>query len=287
MTLSIVVLNYKTQELTIQTIQSIYQHYKEEFIQNNFELIVVDNASHDHSVEAIKKFLSSIKNAYLVENDKNVGFAKGNNIGVAKARGEFLLFLNSDVELKDQGITKMLEYLAKNTDVVIAGGKLMDRNGRIENTAGNFFHLPEVFFMLIFGERYNIARWNSEKIQEADWVSGGLMMIRKKIFQNVKGFDENFFMYMEDMELCFRVKRYGKVVYFPHIEAIHKGQGSSNRSFAIVNIYKGLLYFYKKHKSIWEYGIVYFLLKTKALAAIGIGTVTNNTYLVRTYKQTL
>lgn len=114
------------------------------------------------------------------------------------------------------------------------------------------------------------------------------MMIRQELFGKLKGFDEHFFMYMEDMEICFRAKKLGFSTYFyPDVNVLHKELGSSNRTFAVVNIYKGLLFFYKKHKSLLEYQIVKRLLFFKAIAAILIGFISRNNYLTVTYRKAL
>jgi GT2 family glycosyltransferase len=126
------------------------------------------------------------------------------------------------------------------------------------------------------------------KKTSVDWVSGGFMLIRASVFKKLGGFDEHFFMYIEDMELCYRLKKAGlKVIYYPEAKAKHVGQASSNRTFAIINIFKGISYFYKKHRSLIEYYIVKSLLMIKALIAIFIGIVSGNAYLRRTYKQAL
>jgi len=124
--------------------------------------------------------------------------------------------------------------------------------------------------------------------KEVDWVSGGFMLIKRSVFEEMDGFDEHFFMYMEDMELCYRLKKRNKTVwYVPDARVVHIGQGSSNRSFAIVQIYKGLLYFYKKHKSHVEYLLVKFMLVLKGRMSIFVGILTNNSYLRSTYSQAL
>lgn len=113
-------------------------------------------------------------------------------------------------------------------------------------------------------------------------------MIRKELFIKLHGFDEKIFMYMEDMELCYRVKKMGKdVSFYPQIDIIHADQGSSSRSFAVVHIYSGILYFYKKHKTYMEYLLVKLLLQSKALFLILYGKLVGSAYLVATYEKAL
>ena len=114
------------------------------------------------------------------------------------------------------------------------------------------------------------------------------MMIRKGLFEKLGGFDEHFFMYMEDMELCFRAKKRGFATYFfPKTVVVHNELGSGNRTFAVLSIYKGLLYFYKKHKTFIQYILVKLLLKAKAAFAFVVGLCTQNTYLIATYRKAL
>lgn len=113
-------------------------------------------------------------------------------------------------------------------------------------------------------------------------------MIRRDVFEELGGFDEKIFMYTEDMELCYRAKERGYETYFyPDVEVLHAEHGSTNRTFAIVNIYKNLQYFYKKHKSPFEYYFVKTLLKAKAATLIIAGKIVGSKYLVETYKDAL
>ena len=130
--------------------------------------------------------------------------------------------------------------------------------------------------------------FQSKKISEVDWVSGAFMMIRREVFKKLEGFDKNMFMYVEDMELCFRVKKLGyNIVFFPESSLYHMEYGSSDRTFAIVNIYKGILYFYKKHGSPISYLIVKTMLVVKAGLLVMIGKIINNKYLTDTYSKAL
>lgn len=284
--LSIIILSYNTKDLTISCINSIINLYKKEFNDGKFEIILVDNASSDETVKKVKEHWQNFKQIRVVENKQNFGFSKGNNLGAKKAKGDVLFFLNSDTEIKDSGLLKMIEYLEKHQEVGVLGGKLINIDGTIQRSAGKFFNLWNVFLMLMGMERFGLLRFAKRQESYVDWVSGACMMIKKTLFEKIKGFDEYFFMYVEDLELCFRIKKYGyKTSFYPDIKILHKELGSSNRSFAIINIYKGLLYFYKKHKSKLEYNLIKILLMAKALILIFLGNLTRNNYLSGTYKK--
>jgi len=277
--LSIIILSYNTKNLLLKCVQSVVAKYSDQIKKNELELIVVDNASVDGSVQAIEK----VKEIKLIENKENYGFSKGNNIGAGKASGEYILFLNSDTKVEDQGLLKMIDFLDNNKNAGILGGSLLNLDGSKQSSCGNFYNLFNLTIALMAGERLGLIRKRPAKIDKVDWVSGASMMVRRNLFEKLRGFDEKLFMYMEDMELCFRAKKLGyQTFFYPEVKIIHQELGSSNRTFAIVNIYKGILYFYKKHK-IWQYPLVKIMLLTKAIAAILIGFIINNNYLKKTY----
>jgi GT2 family glycosyltransferase len=286
MDLSIIILNYNTKDLTIDCIKSINELYKEELIKGVFEIILVDNASTDESVTAFKKLKT--ENLKLVESKENLGFSKGCNLGVASARGDYLLFLNSDTKIKDQGFMKMVEYFKKNKNLGILGGALKNENGTSQLSAGKFYSLLNLFLMMLGFERLGFLRNSPRAIEEVDWVSGACLMIKRKVFKVIGGFEKELFMYGEDMELCFRARQNGfKTYFYPEIMLFHEERGSSNRSFAIINIYKSILFFYKKYKPSWQYKIARFILHSKSSILNVVGLLIHKKYLVETYGKTL
>lgn len=285
--LSIIILSYNTKELVIECIQSILDHYKDQFEKDVFEIILLDNASTDNSAKEIEKKFDKAKNFLIVKSESNNGFSKGNNIGARKAKGKYLLFLNSDTVLLDKGLNGMVEYMGRHSEIGVLGGKLENENGTSQNSAGRFFNIINTFLTLFFGDvRY--VRFSPLKDTVVDWVSGASMMVRRDIFEKIGGFDEKFFMYMEDMEFCFRMKKNGYATCFcPNVKIVHREQGSSNREFAIINIYKGIIYFYKKHKNYVQYMLVKLLLVAKACIAIAVGIFTHDTHISSTYRKAL
>lgn len=286
MDLSIIILSFNTKDLTISCINSIVAQYKQELDNGQFEIVLVDNASTDLTAEAVEKL--KIENLKLIKSNENLGFSKGCNLGAKSARGEYLLFLNSDTEIKDQGFVKMVDYLRKNEQIGVLGGALKNEDGTSQASAGKFYNLPTLFLAMIGLERLGFLRESPKQIKKVDWVSGASLMIKKKIFEKVGGFEKELFMYAEDMELCFKANKKGFPTFFyPEVTLFHKHQGSSNRTFAILNIYKGILFFYKKHKSVWEYQVVRIVLFSKALILSIIGRVLGKKYLQETYGQAL
>ena len=283
--LSVIVLSYNTKDLTKRCLSSIIDNHKEDIDKGKIELILADNGSSDGTVEEIRRS-EFLEKAKIVENGKNYGFGKGNNLASKKAEGKYALFLNSDTEALDQGFLKMVEFLENNPKIGILGGQLENRDGSKQLSAGKFYTPLNLFFSLLGFESF--VRSTPDKISRVDWVSGACMMIRRDLFEKLRGFDENYFMYMEDMDLCFRAKEEGFLTYFyEDVKVIHMQLGSSNRQFAIKNIYKGILYFYKKHGNFLSYSIVKSMIYFKAYLLIIIGRIINNKYLVDTYSKAL
>lgn len=286
--LSIIILSYNTKDLTLKCIQSVIKKYDKELEKDKIEIIVVDNASNDGSPEEILKIKNKISNIKLIENKENVGFAKGCNIGAKETMGKYILFLNSDTQVEDDGFLKMTEFLEKNPKVGILGGKLYNTDGSAQPSSGKFYNLQNLIIMLLGFERLGFLRGSPNKIQKVDWVSGACMMVRGDIFEKLAGFDEKFFMYMEDMEICFRAKKLGFSTYFyPNLRLKHKSLGSSSRTFAIINIYRGILHFYSKHKTRFEYLVVKTLLILKTKVLILVGSLTFNSDLRDRYKKAM
>ena len=290
MVLSIITLNYKKVDLTLNCIKSLYAQFGEKFGNNTIELIIVDNASGDDSVETLNKTIhqEKYKNIHVSANSENAGFGKGCNLGAKTAKGKYILFLNNDTIVKDRGIYDMVTFLEQHQEAAILGGQLCNMDGSTQSSTGNFYTLPRVFMFLLGLQRYKLIDNSPRTVSRVDWVKGGFFMIRADVFHKLKGFDENIFMYTEDMELCYRAAIAKYATYFyPHAKVLHVDQGSSNRTFAIINIYENLLYFYKKHRSNNEYIFLKTLLKTKAIFLFAIGKIFKNDYLSQTYEKAL
>lgn len=286
--LSIIILAYNSSKDIEGCIESIFSYYSKEIESGEFELVVTDNASADNTVDIVSDLKKRHKKIHFFKNEENFGFAKGLNLASKNANGEFLLYLNPDTKVINSNISSMIELANSDKKIGVIGGQIVSSNGKKELSAGRFYNLKNLFFLVMGLENFFKVRFSPKNSQSVDFVSGGFMMVKKDLFFHLKGFDDNFFMYVEDIEFCYRVKKNGyKVMFCPFAKIIHEQHGSSNRSFAIINIYKGMLYFYKKHKSKYEYFIAKILLEAKATAAIFIGIINHNSGLKQTYKRAL
>ena len=287
--LSILIISYNTKKITEECLNSIFKSLKGTLIQ--FEVIVLDNQSQDGSVAMLKKLSSRYKQLSFIESDQNLGFAKGNNLLVKRTRGKYLLFLNSDIIVLDEAIEKLYQYYRTNEGKInFLGGKLYNQDMTPQPSCGPFYSLPVIFGALFLrGDYWGLTRYSPYKPKKVDWISGACIMTRKKIFQEINGFDEKIFMYMDEIDLLYRAHRKGLTTFFyPQAKFIHLGSASSNkRTYPIIQTYQGFVYFYHKHHPKLKLNILFFMLKLKAFVSIIIGKLLRNDYLINTYEKAL
>lgn len=282
MDLSVIIVSFNTKNLLQDCLKSIFSQTKG----INYEVIVVDNGSRDGSVEMVKKLIKKNELIKLIENKKNLGFAKANNQALRQAQGEYILLLNSDTVLKDNPLSKLIRFAKKHPQAGVIGCKLLNKDGSDQPSVAPFFTLPWVFLWLLTGDRFLYS--SPPKTRQVDWVMGAALLAKKEAIDEVGLLDEKFFMYMEEVEWCYRIKKAGwEVWFYPEAEIFHLVRGSSpeGEQKAIWGIYKGLIYFYQKHFAPWQLSVLKFLLRTKAAGAWLIGILTNNHYLKGTYAE--
>jgi len=239
--LSIVILNYKTQKLVKYCIWGI----KKLKLPLKYEIIVIDNNSDDGCAEMIKKNFIDVK---FIQADENRGYAAGNNLGIKKAQGKYLLILNPDIAFLGKAIEKMYEFMENHPEIGILGPKLLNADYTLQYSCGIFpdWHLP--FYRRTFlgktknGQawlkKYLMMEWNHQENREIDWVFGACLMVRKKALDKIGLLDERFFLYLEDTDWCRRFwENNYKVVYFAKAEVIHYHQRSSAENLGL----RGLL----------------------------------------------
>lgn len=236
---SIIIINYNTKELTKNCINSVFSNFNN----NNFEIILVDNASQDGSVEMLKdNFNERIK---IVANNENFGFGPANNQGAKLAKGEYLFLLNSDTIIKSNILNESEKFFSENKEAGIIAPKLFLGDGSEQPFAfGNF---PKLFNVII--DKFKSSTPYLNEPFEVEWLSGAALIIRKKLFKQLGGFDEKFFMYFEDIDLCKRVKEINyKVFVNPKISLTHLcGKSPSIFTRRKKYYYDSQNYFYNKH----------------------------------------
>lgn len=234
-TISIIIVNYNVKDLLKECIDSIYRSV----YNGKIEIIVVDNNSKDNSI----KFLSNIfKDVIFIQNQENLGFSKANNIGFEKASGDYLLILNPDTIIQPDTLQKMSDLLDENPKIGMAGCKVLNSDGSFQLACRRSFPTPWNSFCKLFGLQkifprsklfaaYNLTYKDIDKQYEVDALIGAFMFTRKEVIEKVQGFDEDFFMYGEDLDLCFKIKKHGwKIVYSPITKITHSKGESTKRS---------------------------------------------------------
>lgn len=222
-TISVIIINYKTPELTINCVNSLLSLSASP----NKEIIVVDNAPGDGGAEKIEQEVGDkIK---LIKSETNLGFAGGNNKGTASARGDILFFLNSDTIVGEDIFTECLQTFQKQERVGVVSPRLKMEDGDYQPFA---FGLFPTFGRLVTGAtKKELTIPEGKDILEVDWVSGCALMIKKDLFQKIKGWDEQYFLYYEDIDLCKKAKEQGyKVVVNLNTELLHLGGKSLDKS---------------------------------------------------------
>ncbi len=284
MDLSIIIPSFNTKNLLDRCLKSIVHSLQTSNLK--YEIIVVDNASKDGTIELLK---SKYPRVITILNNVNTGYSKSNNLAITKAKGEYALLLNSDTVVLKDGIEQLYLY-SKNNPKLFAGGKLLNEDMSPQPSCGPFFTIPVVALILFLkGDYWGATRYSPNKIRRVDWVSGACLMGKRSSFADVGLFDENIFMYMEDIEFLYRAKLQGyTTIFYPTAQFIHTGAASSgDRRTPVVNIYRGLQYLYRKHGTPLTRTVLRFLLYAKALSAIQLGRIMRSQALVQTYEEAL
>lgn len=236
MDLSIIIVSYNTREITENCLKSIISSKWK----SDYEIIVVDNDSHDGSVEMIKEKYPQVK---LIANKSNKLFSIANNQGAEIASGRWLLLLNSDTLVKGDNLQKLLDFADTTPkDVICIGPKLLNKDGSLQSE-GNFGdshfdmivkHFKLASFLPAFLGKAILPpgtyRWNKNVVHEVGWVVGAAMMMRAHDYKKIGGLNEQLEFYGEEPEFCYRARKKGfKTWYYPHAEIIHYGGASTTK----------------------------------------------------------
>lgn len=281
------IVNWNTADLLDACLASIYRHTAG----IRFETIVFDNASADHSREVLGKY----PEVSAIFHPENSGFAAGNNRAAARARGEFLLLLNPDTEIRDNIFPELIAYL-KESPYRVLGPRLLLPDGSVQMTSGNFPGLRSMLFQNIYSLLKNIRLsaliqplaalakvpagqfigmdrwWDPTQIHPVDWVSGACMLLRREDFLEVGRFDEDFTLYAEEFELCYRLAKAGKKALYYGPGAVLHHSAASTRQFrerSHILRAQAMLRFYEKFRPGGE-TLVYRLL---VIAANALGAL--------------
>ena len=244
MKLSIVILNYNVRyflELCLKSVEAAISNI-------DAEIIVVDNNSEDDSCAMVKELFPNVK---LIENNENLGFSKGNNIGVQHAVGEYLCVLNPDTVVAEDTFLKILEFVENREKVGIVGCKLINGVGLFLPESKRKIPYVKSAFKKILGNTndYYAGDLNENEIGKVDVLVGAFMFLKREVYNEVNGFDEDYFMYGEDIDFSYRVLKAGyDNYYFGTTTVIHfKGESTLRDKFYARRFYGAMQVFYKKY----------------------------------------
>ena len=253
MDLTVIILNWNTRDDLRVSLGSIFE---QEF-RHSIEVIVADNASEDGSREMVRL---EFPKARLVEHEGNIGFCAGNNRAIPQDPGRYVLFLNADTRVTPCALDTLIDFADSAPDAGIIGPKLLNQDGslqyscrRFPNMGAGFFRntpLGRLFPKNRYTQDYLMSDWDHASMRDVDWVSGAALMIRRETLAKVGGFDEGFYMYCEDVDLCYRAQKAGwRVVYFPDSVIYHIIGRSSDQvpTRATFYFHTSMYRFYKKH----------------------------------------
>ncbi len=261
--LSIVLVNYNVKYFLEQTLLSVRKAnnaLKHTFPNDEVEVQVVDNNSLDGSRQMVREKFPEVK---LIANKENVGFAKANNQAIREAFAEYILLLNPDTVLEEDTLYKVISFMDEHPEGGGLGVKMVDGKGDFLPESKRMFPSPEVAFYKVFGlstlfphsrtfGKYHLGYLDKDETHPVDVLAGAFMLVRSKVIDEIGTLDETFFMYGEDIDFSYRIKKAGyENYYYPHTRIIHyKGESTKKHSINYVFVfYKAMIIFAKKHFS--------------------------------------
>lgn len=252
MKLTVVIVNWNTKELLKTCLSSVLENGSEAV----GKVIVVDNDSSDGSPEMVSREFPAI---HLIKNAQNLGFSHGCNQGIKESKTDYVAILNSDTVIFPKALGLLAGFMDKNEKTGALGPKLLNEDGSVQLSCRNFPSFKEATVHAFWGifnqanpftRSYRQADWDHSTEREVDWISGACMVLRKKALAEAGLFDEDYFMYLEDVDLCYRLKQAGwKVFFYPGARVTHYSGGSSRKrsSRAIIEHQKSIYHFYKTY----------------------------------------
>jgi GT2 family glycosyltransferase len=287
--LSICIPTYNARDWIEQCLESIYTHAAS----CDFEIIAIDDRSTDETVAIVR---SRFPDVTVLTNPANVGFSKTVNVGLRAARGEYLLVLNNDTWIHPGALDALVGYLDRHQDVGIVGPKVVCGDGSLQQQCRRriptplgallyFTKLSHRFAKNARFARYLMTSHDERETFDVDAVSGACMLIRRQAMDQIGLFDEQFFLYGEDMDFCWRTKLAGwKVVYHPDSVITHfGGQGGTGRRrvYATIEFHRAMWLFYRKHRApnVWfpERALVYSGITLKGAIAVMVNSFHRST----------
>ena len=247
--LSIVIVNWNTRDLLRKCLDAVYQDLPRGLV----EIWVVDNASGDGSPDMVAQDFPQVR---LIRSRENLGFASANNLALRRSSAPYVLLLNPDTEVEPGALERLLRFLDTTPEFGAAGARLLNPDGSLQLSAYPRPTLLREFWRLFHLDKikplanYPMNDWGEEAPKEVDVLMGACLMVRRKVLDEIGLFDENFFMYSEEVDLCYRIQHGGwRLAWVPQAQVIHYG-GQSTQQVAremFLQLYNGKIKFFRKH----------------------------------------
>ncbi len=278
--ISIIIVHYKVPECLREAIHSIYQADLHE----KTEIIVVDNASNDNSSQITK---TEFPDVTWIQLKQNIGFGKACNIGAKHASGKYILLLNPDTVISKTTLSVAYNLLENRPDIGLMGPKILNPDGTLQASCRRSFPTPAVAIFYFTGlsrlfpkskllSRYHMTFMDPDQSGELEAISGSFMFLRRSLFNEINGFDEIFFMYGEDLDICWRIREKGfKIWYEPSTQIIHrKGRSSAKNVIrSRIAFYEAMVLFLKKYRFSGVFPTWFIFLGILLQASLNIGTI--------------
>lgn len=251
--LSIIIVTWNTAKITQKCVQTINKFL------DNPEIIIVDNGSEDNTVELISKE----KNVKIVKNNANLGFSKANNIGLHHASNELILFMNSDIELIDDSINDLINYFKDKNNIGIIGPKFLNPDLTPQASVFPRQSAINAFKEFYLNKKNSYSKYipNTKEPIKVWAISGGCILTRKSFFESIGGWNEKYFFYFEDMDLCRKINKIGKdVMYFPKCQIIHRHGASGTKLADSQNQWRRLIPGSKKYHGLLKHYLINSIL---------------------------
>jgi len=274
MDLSVIIVNWNTKDLLCQCIDSLAQTVKK----IDTEIFVVDNGSTDGSVAAIREKFPRVR---LVENQVNLGFARANNQAISLSSGEYLLLLNPDTKVKDEAIPQMLSFMNAHAKAGLVGGQLLNADESKQNSIANFPSLAtellnKSLLRWLFPEKFPGKERDYPGPVEVESVIGACMLVRRKAVEQVGLLDEEFFLFLEETDWCYRIKKAGWEIYhIPGAKLLHF-QGKSaevEKAKARIEYYRSRYRYFRKNRGSFQTSVLSIGLIIKLLVELVFATI--------------
>jgi N-acetylglucosaminyl-diphospho-decaprenol L-rhamnosyltransferase len=270
MAVSIVIVNWNAREVLLRCLQSIRSTTTDQSI----ETIVIDNASHDDSRALIRQHFDWVT---LIENSTNIGFAAANNQGLQHSRNPYILLLNPDTELQPNALQLLHQFMIDQPRCGAAGARLLNPDGTLQPSAFPMPSLRREVWRLLHLDAikpyalYPMSRWPIDAARSVDSVQGACVIVRRAALDQIGLFDEDYFIYSEEIDLCYRLRTAGwSIDWLPQAQVVHHG-GQSTQQVAdeiFIRLYQGKIIFFRKHAGLFMARSYKLILMLASLARV-------------------